>query len=161
MIRLHVTDEIKNYLEVDYTILNDNSENSYKNELIYILHFPLNGEATISYGKGLIEITPYDVKHECNTENCSSGGPILDALNNKVIGIHKGYIKNKFNLGTFLKFPLKELSFHSDCHFVEYIYYDRYNYFLTVSFFGSIYPLDYISYFPSFAYKHGFCFYFR
>jgi hypothetical protein len=53
MIRLYVTDEIKNYLEVDYTILNKNSENSYKNELIYILHFPLNGEASVSYGKGI------------------------------------------------------------------------------------------------------------
>ena len=43
----------------------------------------------------------------------SSGSPILNLTNNKVIGIHKGCVKIKdeviLNIGTLLKFPLKEL----------------------------------------------------
>ena len=32
-------------------------------------------------------------------------------MNDKVIGLHRGYIKRKvFNIGTFLKFPLNELN---------------------------------------------------
>ena len=136
IIRLYLKEEIKNYLEIDQTIFNDNSENSYNNELIYILYFPLNGEATVSYGKGLVKIDQYNMKHECNTENCSSGGPILDGLNNKVIGIHKGYIKNKYNIGTFLKFPLQKLSLKDGWRFVDPFYIYIFHYFLTISFVG-------------------------
>ena len=53
--------------------------------------------------------------HKCNTEIGSSGGPIFSAITKKIIGIHKGAIynkerKTKFNIGTFLKFPLNELN---------------------------------------------------
>ena len=48
-----------------------------------------------------------------NTLSGSSGGPILNLLTNKVIGIHKGCIQKngevKYNIGTLLKDPLKEL----------------------------------------------------
>ena len=32
-------------------------------------------------------------------------------MTNKVIGIHKGSIGNKHNIGTFLKFPLNDLKY--------------------------------------------------
>ena len=49
--------------------------------------------------------------HKCNTDSSSSGGPIMNALNNKVIGIHRGYFKKyNYNYGTLLKYPLIELS---------------------------------------------------
>ena len=62
------------------------------------------------------QINNNDIKHFCNTDFCSSGGPILSLLNNKIIGIHKGCIRkngnnyNQYNIGTYLKFPLNELN---------------------------------------------------
>ena len=104
-------DEINNYLEIDENIFNINSLNTYKDEQIYLLHYPNSDKASISYGNGIEKINNYDIKHLCNTQPGSSGGPILSRLTNKVIGIHKGYIRKKnYNIGTFLKFPLNELN---------------------------------------------------
>ena len=54
------------------------------------------------------------MKHLCNTENCSSGSPILSLSSGKILGIHRGCIRKKdgilSNFGTFLKFPLNELN---------------------------------------------------
>ena len=100
--------EVNNYLEIDENIF-DNSVDDYKNESIYILHHPNAEEAKVSFGKGIEEVNDYDIKHLCHTESGSSGGPILSRITNKVIGIHKGSIGNKYNIGTFLKFPLNEL----------------------------------------------------
>ena len=64
-------------------------------------------EACVSYGI-LYRINKYNIIHICSTDNGSSGSPILNLKNNKVIGIHKGtpdYTKN-FNYGTLLKYPL-------------------------------------------------------
>ena len=80
------------------------------NEPIYILHFPNAKEASVSYGNGIEVENEYDIKHFCNTENSSSGGPIINSATDKIIGIHKGFIKGKYNIGTFLKFPLNDLN---------------------------------------------------
>ena len=102
--------EINKFLEIEENIFIDNAENLFKNESIYILHFPNGGEANISYGCGIEKIYEYDIMHKCNTDIGSSGGPILNEINNKVIGIHKAYDKKySVNLGTFLKYPLNEL----------------------------------------------------
>ena len=103
-------DNIYNYLEIDPNIFEEDSELTYLNEPIYILHFPNVGKASISKGTGIEKINEYDIKHLCNTKNGSSGGPILSLITNKVIGIHKGFIMTGFNIGTFLKFPLNELN---------------------------------------------------
>ena len=101
-----------NYLELDENLLHINSKKGY--ESIYILHYPNAQNASVSYGKGIIfdEENKYDIKHRCNTSSGSSGGPILNLLTNKVIGIHKGCIQKngevKYNIGTFLKEPLEE-----------------------------------------------------
>ena len=105
--------EINNYLEIDPNIFNNNSELSYKDEPIYILHYPYLENCKVSEGIGLEKINNYDIKHFCNTKHGSSGGPILNRFTNKVIGIHKGTIvkvNNNFNIGTFLKNPLNELN---------------------------------------------------
>ena len=104
--------EVNNYLEIDENIFKYDSVNNYKNEGIYILHYPMAEEAKVSKGKGLEKINDYDIKHYCHTEPGSSGGPILSKKTNKVIGIHKGSIgkgKCDYNIATFLKFPLNEL----------------------------------------------------
>ena len=106
-------DEINHYLEIDDNIFNINSENSYKNEHICILHYKNSGNASISYGYGIEQINYYDVKHFCYTLSHSSGGPILSLLTNKIIGIHKLCVNkenDRYNIGTFLKFPLNDLN---------------------------------------------------
>ena len=111
ILKLKDEDEINDYLEIDKNIFKHNSENSYKNDPIYILQYPDAKEAAVSYGIGIEKISEYEIKHLCNTKNGSSGGPIINSLNDKVIGLHRGYIKRKvFNIGTFLKFPLNELN---------------------------------------------------
>ena len=101
-----------NYLELDDNLFNESSLKEY--ESIYILHY-LNGQnASVSYGKDIIYDPnyKYDIQYKCNID--SSGGPILNLLSNKIIGIHKGCIQKndgiKYNIGTFLKYPLKEIN---------------------------------------------------
>jgi hypothetical protein len=108
--------EIEHYLEIDVNIFNKNSEELYKKEPIYIIHYPgKDSIAKISYGEGIEKIDEYDIKHLCNTEEGSSGSPILSAMTHEIIGIHKAVRRNKdkkvlYNIGTFLKFPLNELN---------------------------------------------------
>ena len=99
--------QAKAYLEIDKNIFKDNAENNYRNENIYILHYPDAKEAKISFGNGLEKENDYYIKHELHTEHGSSGGPILSQNTNWVIGIHKAANQQKgYNIGTFLKFPL-------------------------------------------------------
>lgn len=50
----------------------------------------------------------YIIKHLCNTDHGSSGGPLINSIDYKVIGIHKGRAKDgkEYNLGIFLKEPI-------------------------------------------------------
>ena len=79
----------------------------------YILHYPGKDEkAQVSTSdKGIEKINEYDIKHFCNTQPGSSGSPILSAMTNKIIAIHRaGHRNGKYNFGTFLKYPLSELN---------------------------------------------------
>jgi len=104
-----------NYLKLDDNLFNKNSLKGYKSNSIYILHYPNSQDASVSYGNGITfdEENKYDIQHKCNTSSGSSGGPILNLLTNKVIGIHKGCIQKngevKYNIGTFLKDSLEEI----------------------------------------------------
>ena len=110
--------EINNYLKIDDNIFK-NTEQAYRNVPIYILHYPGKHEkAQISFNeedkKGIEKLDEYSIKHYCTTDNGSSGSPILSAMTNKIIGIHRGGYDNKkgkkYNYGTFLKYPLIELN---------------------------------------------------
>ena len=105
--------KIKKFIELDKSIFNDNL--NIFNENIYILQYPeyKYGEQiaclSVSYGilKGIKD--KFNIIHLCSTKPGSSGSPILNILNNKVIGIHKETSKKyNCNIGTFLKFPIKE-----------------------------------------------------
>ena len=113
IIELKEEDKIKKYLELDDNLFKDNEKVFYEDKPIYIIQYPkgTNGEeeACVSYGI-LNRINIYNIIHVCSTENGTSGSPILNLKNNKVIGKHKGtpdYTKN-FNHGTLLKFPLND-----------------------------------------------------
>ena len=114
IIELKEKDEIENYLELDEKIMedilnNNNKNDKYKDETVYIIQYP-EGKLSASYGIiGSIYVNEkYNFIHKCSTKRGSSGSPILNIENNKVIGIHKRGVENKYNKGTFLNFPINE-----------------------------------------------------
>ena len=120
IIELKENDEIKNYLQLDEKIMEDimnniNKNDKYKDETVYIIQYP-EGKLSVSYGiiGNMCVSERYNISHKCSTNRGSSGSPILNINNNKVIGIHKKAKENKYNKGTFLNFPIKE--FIQQCH---------------------------------------------
>ena len=105
-------DKINNYLELDEEIFEDNINICKKS--IYILQYPMGVNqqmAAVSYGiiSGIEEDKEYNIRHYCSTNKGSSGSPIIQIFNNKIIGIHKKTTENnKYNLGTLLKYPINE-----------------------------------------------------
>ena len=113
IIEIKEEEDIKDYLELDDSVidnitLNENQNDKYKGETIYILQYP-NNKLFVSYGllKDIYESNNFS--HSCCTFDGSSGSPILGE-NNKVIGFHKGREPNKnFNIGSFLNSVIKEM----------------------------------------------------
>ena len=114
IIEIKKEDNINNYLELDDKIINDilnntNDNYDYLGETIYIIQYP-NHKLSVSYGvlKKIFDDKNYEFSHICSTEKGSSGSPILNYLNNKIIGIHKEWSGKNFNKGSFLNEPIKE-----------------------------------------------------
>ena len=114
IIELKEEDNIKEYLELDDNIFKDNEKLFYEEKSIYIIQYPKGqngeGEACVSYGILKQISNKFNIIHKCSTDNGSSGSPILNLKNNKVIGIHKGspdYTKN-YNHWTLLSYPLND-----------------------------------------------------
>ncbi len=104
IIQIKEEDGINDYLEIDENI-NHKSELTYEGESIYLLHYPQSEEIFVSYGiiKNVEKKIIYNFNHLCSTDRGSSGGPILNLSNNKIIGIHKATVKNdNYNIGLFL-----------------------------------------------------------
>ena len=110
IIEINKNDNINNYLELDKEII-ENEVININSESAYILQYPNypNGQkAAVSYGI-IKNIDEYNIIHCCCTENGSSGSPIINLLNNKIIGIHKESVRNKnYNKGSLLKYPINE-----------------------------------------------------
>ena len=105
LMELKEEDKIKDYLELDDNLFNNNSEIIYEDKSIYILQYPNGKNACVSYGV-LNNISEYNIMHKCCTDNGSSGSPILNLETNKVIGIHTKGTSFNYNMGILLKFPL-------------------------------------------------------
>ena len=129
IIEIKNTDEIKYFLELDDGIFKEESQKFYTGKSIYNISYPKNEQASVSYGI-LNNFNGNKMSHKCSTDNGSSGSPILNLKNNKVIGIHIGGFdnsnnqsnsndsdnssiltnpnnsNNEFNVGTFLKNPI-------------------------------------------------------
>jgi hypothetical protein len=104
-------DNINTFLELDQNIFNDPKD--YVGNSIYILNYQTSlGENKVAASIGkLIEINKdnnHDFNHFCFTTKESSGAPILNLSNNKIIGIHKSASKEQINIGSFLYYPLNE-----------------------------------------------------
>ena len=105
IIEIKEEDKIEEYLEIDEMIMEEGSNTSYVNESIYLLQYL--EEKLVSYGiiNNIMEDKKYDFSHLCSTDKGSSGSPIINIKNNKVIGIHKEAINN-YNKGLFLNYPI-------------------------------------------------------
>ena len=101
IIELKDSDNINNYLELDDNLFGYNTKSLFENESIYIIQY-LNGvKASVSYGI-LNELNGTNMKYICYLEIGSNGAPILNLVNNKVIGIAIGKSGNaNFNFGHF------------------------------------------------------------
>ena len=102
-------DKIYNFMEIDEKIFLEESNALYnENHSIYIIQYPKGNEASVSYGI-IKSIDGYNISHKCSTESGSSGSPIINLLNHKIIGIHKESSSHfNMNRGTYLKNPINE-----------------------------------------------------
>ena len=101
----------KSFLEIDDCIFKEDYKEYCQKKKIYFIHYPLGKEAQVSSGiiKD-IQDDNYTLMHLCNSEAGSAGGPLLNLVNFKVIGIHKGASRKNYNVGTCLNKPIEELS---------------------------------------------------
>ena len=101
-------DGINNFLDIDENIYNEDYEKIYENKEIYILQYP-NAQKS-SFSLGIVKnISDNIIKHKCSTELGSSGSPILNLSNYKVIGVHKRGTNYNFNEGIFIKCAIDNL----------------------------------------------------
>ena len=94
-------DFIYNFLELD--------ENIFKEEIIFLKQsiYTIQSDKRLSFGI-LKNFEDYRIIHLCSTENGSTGSPIMNLSNGKIIGIHcASSMKFKYNIGTFLKYPIQ------------------------------------------------------
>ena len=102
-------DKIHDFMELDDNIFKEDSNIIYNKKSIYIIHYPNGEKAKVSYAIMQNGDEEYNIAHYCCTETGSSGSPIINIINNKIIGIHKqGSSHFKINFGTFLKYPINE-----------------------------------------------------
>jgi len=115
IIELLEKDKINNYLKLDEDIITDiinkkdkNKNDNFIDKTLYALQYP-ESNLSVSYGilENICADKNYNFKHKCSTRKGSSGSPIININNNKIIGIHKSTI-NKCNMGTFLNYPIKD-----------------------------------------------------
>ena len=109
IIEIKKSDKINknSFLEIDDNIYQDNPFDFFTKKSVYILQYPNYRGASVSYGL-INQICQENVLHHyCITDKGSSGSPIINLENSKVIGIHNGGSdKFNFNKGIFLKAPI-------------------------------------------------------
>ena len=100
--------EINSFLEVDTNIYNDDLKKTYNQKTIVLIQYP-SGER-VKYSIGVIkDINEINIQNYCDSKPGSSGGPLINTKNFKVLGIHKGgNEKKEYNLGTLLKEPIEK-----------------------------------------------------
>ena len=100
------------FLDVDEQIFNDNPQEIFKRKSVYLLHYPHGN--LCEYTSGIIKAISLDeiyINHSCQSQPGSSGSPILNLINHKVIGIHKGSIENEnSNVSIFLRAVINDFN---------------------------------------------------
>ena len=94
------------FFDIDEKIYEAYYEPCYKSSHTFLLHYADN---IMQYSGGFIkDLDNYKIYHICDTYTNSSGGPLINAENFKVIGIHKGesplpHRSENLKLGIFLR----------------------------------------------------------
>jgi len=104
-------DNIKDFLELDFSIHEETFNNLYIKKSVYLLQYPKNEKVSVSYGiiKGIDLSNNFDINHLCCTKEGASGSPLMNITSKKLIGIHRGASNNyDFNKATLLVYPFKE-----------------------------------------------------
>ena len=108
LIEIKESDKINDYFELDENILSqENPKLFYENKTIYIIQYLNMEKASVSYGI-FNDLINSEIEHTCSTKPGSNCSPILNSMNNKIIGISKISEKNENNKGIFLKVPINE-----------------------------------------------------
>ena len=106
----------EDFLDVDdYLYKGDILNDIYQEQKnIYLIHYSKGFKAKLSFGTiKNISLDNNEIKHLSDTDEGSSGCPIFNLSNYKIIGIHKGdHKKFEFQVGTILKNPI--VSFNSN-----------------------------------------------
>ena len=145
IIEIKPEDKLENnyFLEID----NEADKSKYKNEDIYLINYPL--KMNVQYSSGIIDkINPnnYQMTFLCKNDIDSSGCPIINSKNNKVIGVNAG-CENNINYCSFLYLAIKELIFNkinltltyklehniSYCKIISDKFFLRYKYLFTLN----------------------------
>ena len=96
---------INAFLSIDEQIFQKKPYKDYKNNPIYLLHYQEGVES--HYSDGIIKSISEDtniINHNCGSKGGSSGGPLINSINFKVIGIHTGEkLHSNLNTGIFIK----------------------------------------------------------
>jgi len=102
---------INNFLDIDDWINEPEPNIKYREASVYLLHYPKSIKVECSPGViKNINKENSNIQHLCQTDFGSSGAPIINLLNYKVIGVHKGRtLKNNWNVGTFIREPIEKI----------------------------------------------------
>ena len=96
---------INAFLSIDEQIFQKKPYKDYKNNPIYLFHYQEGVES--HYSDGIIKSISEDtniINHNCGSKGGSSGGPLINSINFKVIGIHTGEKQHSnLNTGIFIK----------------------------------------------------------
>ena len=103
-----ILDKISNFLELDEKIFDEKKEIIFNKQSVYVLQYPKGQCSSVSFGI-INNIKKNQIMHNCWTSEGSSGAPILCMQTFKVIGLHKGYLKEfRYKIGDFLDNPINE-----------------------------------------------------
>ena len=100
-------------LEIDDDIYKEGQlDNIYKQSSVYIIHYPNGIEPKYSLDViKSIDTQNIKIEHFCSTKGGSSGAPIINLDNYKVIGIHLGKFKYKnSNVGVVVKSAIQKFN---------------------------------------------------
>ena len=110
-IEIKITDEIyKDIQFLNYDLnYHHNGYNIYKNKFVFSIQHP-NGQDASTASGSIIDIYNYQFDHNVDTENGSSGSPIILLNLMMVIGIHKNSDTKNVNGGTFIGEIINEIN---------------------------------------------------
>ena len=111
IIEIKEKDNINNnqYLELDDNIYKEIGNDYFVKNPVYNISYQNGEKVYASYGLTKDFQNDFIIRHLCMTESGSSGSPLLNLSNHKVIGIHSaGSQKFSYNFAIILKSPIKE-----------------------------------------------------